>query len=146
MMTRANEAGIRFWGLGQAAMGATVLWAALMGGVPMPEEAHGDAIHTIPAEAWALAVITTGLLMAWASCGPRLLALATGALFAGAMNMVLALFASDATYGFLVARGAGLISVTNIAIVVACAFDAVGLWNENRLREEIERRHDDLRL
>lgn len=145
MMTRANEAGIRFWGVGQAVMGLTVLWAALTGGVPMPVEAHGDAIHTIPAEVWAMAVITTGLLIAWASCGPRLLLLAAGAFVAGAMNMILALFASEATYGFLVARGAGLISLTNIAIVVACAFDAVGLWNENRLRQEIDR-HNDWRL
>jgi len=142
MMTRANEAGIRFWGLAQAGMGGTVLWAAVTGGVPMPVEAHGDAIHTIPAHVWALAVILTGGMMAWASDGPRLPVLAAAAISAGVMNMILAVFATDAVYGFLVARGAALIALTNLAIAVACAFDAVGLWNEARLRREVDRRDD----
>ena len=123
--TDQNAAAISLYGLVSAAMGFTVLWASLNGAVPMPEEAHGGAIHTIPAWLWAVAVIAQGFGLMICVGAKQRIGLAVVGAFGGLINIYLAVYAGDAVFGFLVARGAGVFGLLHSAIALAAAKDAL---------------------
>ena len=125
MLTERNLEAISLYGLVSAAMGVTVLWAAMRGGVPMPEESHGGAIHAIPAWVWAVCVIGQGFgTMIAVHCRWRVVLVAV-ALFGGLINIYLAVYAGDAIFGFLVARGAGVFGILHISIALAASLDVL---------------------
>ena len=80
--------------------------AAMMGGVPMPLETHGEVIYEFPAEAWALiymafpAMVCIGSRLGWA----RLVSV--GALIGMSINVMFSISASKAEFGYLLESGA----------------------------------------
>ena len=122
--TVSNCAAISLYGLCSGAMGTTVLYTAMNGGVPMPPESHGGAIYAIPAEIWAVAVIAQGFIMMLAVNSRWHLILMITAFFGALMNGFLGYFAGEAAYGFIVARGALVFALLHGAIAIAAGLDA----------------------
>jgi hypothetical protein len=123
-ITAANRAAISVFGLCSGAMGMTVLYTAVNGGVPMPPESHGGAIYAIPAEAWAVAVVFQGFLLMLANARGWLGVLFSTAIFGAFMNGFLAYFAAEAAFGFIVSRGALVFALLHGSIAIAAGLDA----------------------
>lgn len=122
-ITAANRAAISLFGLCSGAMGMTVLYTAMTGGVPMPPESHGGAIYAIPAETWAIAVVSQGFLMMLANARGWLGVLFFTALLGTFMNGFLAYFAGEAAFGFIVSRGALVFALLHGSIALAAGLD-----------------------
>lgn len=140
-MTRLerNADAVRLYALVHLAMGSTVMWTAINGGVPMPEAAHGGAVHTIPAEAWAAAVMGQALTVMLAMAFRLPVVVAVAAFFGSFINGFLAMFAGASEFGFLVARGAAVFAFLHACIAVVAAHDVLAsalLKYGKRLRDD----------
>lgn len=127
MMTDRNREAIWAFTLGYMVMAWRVLYWAVDGGVPMPPEAHGDAIHTIPAEAWGVACVAACLAILFTAFFRMFFWLAVASMAMAAVNAYLGVFASAATYGFLVSGGAWLFAALFACITLAALRDW-GAW------------------
>lgn len=123
--TDKNAPSIHIFSLLYLAMASTVMYAAITGGVPMPPEAHGGAVHVIPASVWAGVLIAQSLITMLATCLKWRIVMALAALVGVFSNGYLAMFADHATFGFLVAKGAAVFAGLNCAIMGAAIIDAV---------------------
>jgi len=123
-LTEANHAAISIYGLCSGAMGLTVAYTALSGGVPMPPESHGGAIYTIPAEAWGVAVAAQGFIMMLANARGWLITLFVTALFGALINGLVAYFANESAFGFIVSRGASVYALLHGSVMIAAGLDA----------------------
>ena len=122
-ITESNGAAISFYGLCCAWLGATVLYASVTGGVPMPPQSHGGAIYEIPAEAWGIVVVGQGFLMMLANVRGWLVTLAITSFVGAFLNGFIAYFASEAAFGFIVSRGAFVYALLHGAITLAACRD-----------------------
>lgn len=122
--TDQNASAIYLYNLAHLAMGSTVMLAALNGGMPMPEQAHGGAIHVIPATAWAGVVMGQALIAIIAMAHRSYIGLTAIAFVGAFVNGYLAMFADHATFGFLVSKGAGVFAFLHGSIMLAAGIDA----------------------
>lgn len=102
------------------------LWASVNGGVPMPPETHGSAMHTIPAEMWSLVSLAQALAFFWLAGSRNYLALASIAGLGAVINLALAIFSARAEFGFIQSAVTGGIGVMHCVICLAALVDAVG--------------------
>lgn len=123
--TDRNAQAIHIFNLIYLAMASSVMYEAVTGGVPMPEEAHGGAIHVIPATVWAAALLGQSFIAILATCLKWRIVLAIAAFIGMFANGYLAMFADHATFGFLVSKGAAAFAAINSAIMGAAIIDAV---------------------
>lgn len=117
---------LRCFALISVLIAAKSLWASLNGGVPMPPETHSGAMYAIPAEMWSLVSLAQALLFFWLAGTRRYLALALVAAVGATINLALAVFSANATFGFIQYHVTGGIGVMHCVICVSALVDAVG--------------------
>lgn len=117
---------LRCFALISVAVAIKCLWASVTGGVPMPPETHGTAIHTIPAELWSLVSLAQALAFFWLAGTRRYLSLAAVAAMGAFINLALAVFSARAEFGFIQSAVTGGIGVMHCVICVAALVDALG--------------------
>lgn len=121
-MVASNLFLIRAYALICAALALDCLRVSLGGGIPMPPETHGGAMYAIPGELWSAASLAQGLML-WciAGSGRHVGTFAVG-LVGGIINISLAVFSSEAAFGFIqsrIAAGAGMLhlAISGLALL-----------------------------
>lgn len=146
MRTERNQDAIMLLGAALFVMGATCLLAAMDGGVPMPPETHGSAMHEIPAEVWGLVVIgQSGLLFAGAYMHWKGVIAAAGVI-GGLIYLALSVMADQASLGFIVSRGAAVFGILNTSAAAAALLDMFAGWLQHQIElavDWIERQRGD---
>lgn len=117
---------LRCFALISVAVAVKCLLASISGGVPMPTETHGTAIHTIPAEAWSLVSLAQAIAFFWLVGSRRYLSLAAVAAMGAIINLALAVFSARAEFGFIQSAVTGGIGVMHCVICIAAMVDALG--------------------
>lgn len=127
-VTIRNQEAIYLFNLAYLLMATLVTGAAFAGGVPMPPEAHGGAIHTIPAEVWGLvcvAICIGSIIAHYLSCFAFL---AAWAAFGTIINGYLCIFATEAAFGFLVSKGALVFTLLYLGLTLGALIDAARFY------------------
>ncbi|MGL4319558.1 MAG: hypothetical protein ACRCS3_01720 [Paracoccaceae bacterium] len=120
-------------------LGGSCLAESLSGGVPMPQETHGGAMYTIPAELWSGIVLMTAAMISVGVITDRLWMTFVGGLIGAITYWALFVFADYASFGFLLSRGSGVLGVLHVGIAVAAAFDMVCRWAAAGIEEYAKR-------
>ena len=123
-ITQRNKEAIYLFNIAYLMMAIQVFIAALSGGVPMPEEAHGGAIHTIPAEAWGTVCIAICAGVMLSQAVHSFAFVAVWAFLGALVNGYLFMFAEAASFGFLVSKGALVFTVVYGGMCLAGLLDA----------------------
>lgn len=133
MRTNRNKDAIMLLGGSLFLMGASCLYAAMDGGVPMPPETHGSAMYETPAEVWALVVMGQSALLVAGAHWHRHGVVAAAGLLGGVIYMALAVMANQASLGFIVSRGAAVFGVLNTTAAAAALLDMFAGWLEQQM-------------
>ena len=93
---------------------------AFYGGIPMPPETYGGAMYAIPAELWAAVSVSQALAFFVLLGTQHYFKLALVAFVGAVVNLALALFSTEAAFGFLQSRVYGGIGLMCICAIVDC--------------------------
>jgi hypothetical protein len=99
---------------------------AFYGGIPMPPETYGGAMYAIPAEVWAAVSVSQALAFFVLAGTQHYFKLALVAFVGAVVNLALALFSTEAAFGFLQSRVYGGIGLMHCAICICAIVDCVG--------------------
>ena len=96
---------IGFYAFTSFVMGAQFMFTALLDGVPMPPQTHGELVYEMPAELWAgYYMLWSLLIMVGMYFGKRKVAL-SGALIGMMLNVLFSMAADAAEFGYLLEKG-----------------------------------------
>ena len=86
-------------------MGAQFMFTALLDGIPMPPQTHGELVYEVPAELWALFYMAFSGLIIAGSYLKRDGIIAIGALIGMLLNVMFSMAADAAEFGYLLEKG-----------------------------------------
>ena len=86
-------------------MGLEFMFTALVDGVPMPPETHGQLVYEMPAELWSgIYILFSSLVLIGVKRNSRLL-IGTGAFIGMLVNALFSMAADTAEFGYLLEKG-----------------------------------------
>ena len=112
---------IYFWMVTVFLMGVRFMGTALMGGVPMPMETHGEVLYEFPAECWAAIYMAFPLIVSLGLRYGSARIVVIGALIGMSVNVLFSVAASKAEFGYLLEAGSARDAMMYAGLII-------GIW------------------